>query len=1328
MNYDPSGSAVFHAALRHADPEATPACISEALGVRVSIRGRAAIDGHLHEAMRHHEHHPVLGGWLDGLPDDILRHPDDEYRAQHGLLRVDQRHTHPSARGDALVGYVAVPVVNGRGCLVALVGTSASLATVSWEHLPRPMTLWALLILGMWSWASSARTLHFNRDDRMARDLEVFAPINGAVKERPGAVFYWGHERVDPHVDDWRAVIGATKSAADNKARLENTTSGAVSRLLRDGGWPHTVPVGYRRATTRDASEAEVADTTRPLVPDYGQSEELEAVLRGYANGASKTPLAVEGALLGARNGDGKLMVRALASALSPEQRQQAIDLLPSITVNDREAEVARQELRDAPSSARARLVAIDAAAAYVDRILNTRAVLRTGVHEGLRAAPSPTKGKLEYHEHKPTFVVDDVSVIRDDTDGQFVSEADLPDGHPWFALDDERRNHLRATGFWHYQLAWGSPVDLDEDTWQRIEERLRRQQEDFHARRASISQRPLAGLTWTQERDGRPWRLHLGGTGDTTSYQVLGAPVAELSSRGGMLNAERLAAIHTTELHERLARLLLDLDARSAAEPLSLLTPQAALPADDSASAQAHLTALRNELEHLEAVVLPGHARELAKLDEGSRQYRSAAIARDEDEQRAEELETRLIPAAEARLAPVGSQPDAQAGPPEAEAAAGEATEADFAQIRVAAATLANTGTTAPAALHNVLVYLLDGGAGLSNFRRVGKRQILIDVDARVALTDGSVEWIHAGTLDVTDRRQTPTRKKDFITEAARILLRDRQPVVDVATRFGWTVGELLTLLSQHYLAPAGIDRELRPAILLTAATDRTDLPTPEVVHALVEGEPTGALDHRHGAWIVEQIRSAYLGGPGGKWAHAKGFVRRPLEAFRTAVVSVAASGRTHRKTLAGAVDGIANEQMVKDFFVPGRASHWQPPLLIDERGWLEPHRCRRSLCPGGGNAPMTGFTPVPELLVTGDAVFCEYCHHSLHGNRLPEVYTLPWDVADLDVRLIELRGIPFVAEPPRPVSLGKAMLSSREFAEQVDLPPHVIQAMCRDGTLPHVRSEQGRFRIPVDATADPAVTEAVTAAREHRGLNARNSDDRPNDGQRGAGGAGDSSTELSRDEALAHLKAAPLLLRSLVQTGHVTNHGTSHAPTYRRDELDALLDELADQLEVESASFEDVVTFDAAMKDLGITKTVLRNLVDHDLLHGVWLGNRLFISSRSMEELDPRIRRAFAEGLRLAAAAEQLGLGEDIVRDLARNGQLPCVHPWRNAIWLFLPDELEWWRSTREQQQGSLREGEALCRACRRAFTPPRHPNAGVYCSDACRPYDGGPLSSRG
>jgi predicted DNA-binding transcriptional regulator AlpA len=1151
------------------------------------------------------------------------------------------------------VGYVAVNVVDGIGVVILLIANTASAETITVGN--DTINGWAAIVVGTWAWAPMARRLRFPRDDRMARDDHVFSTILRSVKARPGSHVFWGREKLDPHADGWRLLVGARKSSDENEARKARTTAGAL-RKARDGAWNSgTPPVGYRFGCSANVRGELVADLDLPLEPDASHRAELEAVLTDYSHGLAKSATGVAAARRGARDGNGKLIAPAAVPLVPRKDRK---DFRSALSQLHESGEITAVELQridvelERTASTAMRRVATTCTNNYVDRIVQADS-LRTGVLVQLRCAP--TKGCPEYLGWYPTFVVLDRDDLPEESEGgQYVPEGDLAPEHPYWKCTSRKRKKLRDHGFWLFHNNLGSPVELDAGTWTRIQDRRRRDQDEFYRRVAGDGNaRPLVGAI-SRDENGRSFKIRSGGDAATFVVDVLDA------SQGAVRREDwvHLHTLRATNVLHALGELLLGLDERAGESPIPVVRAPVE-PETAEELEEGEMQSLVRELALLDER-LKGYARELAGMSEGTASYRATIAVRDEDAARWDDLESRLIPEAQARVHAVPKLVD-DTPKEETEAPAG------FAQVAAVGLGLLRCNPYGPAPLARALSWLIEDGEGLSNLRTgTHPRQVLIDVRVRVPLADGTIEWVDAGTLDLTDHSLDTNRIDELVSDAARRLLRDGEPATDLAKRYDWSVPDLLRHVA-GWLSETVRNSYLRAAAV-TAAASEADVPVGKVLHAVAShsGDEIAALEMRYGRWIIGNIQRAYLA-PESSWSHATGWIRRPLGPWRAAMLGVARSGAVRRHSLVALVPGISNDEMLKDALHPGRTSHWQPPLQLHD-GWVSPFICDRKQCPGGGAAPMTGFLPVPELIIANSVVFCEYCGvPSGGGEPVPAAYRQLWDVASTTSSLSRADGIPTMAEPPDAPVLA-CSLRTRDVANRVGLPDHTITRMASDREIPATLSATGKWVYNERDLERPSVIAAFAKARAAL---------RPGDAA--------ADTIQVVDEATSLLGATPKFLRHLVGHGVVSNEWDQGSPTYMRRELDELLRDLREQLGSETASFADITLLSEVARRFDVTVQTIQKMIATDVLCGATIAGKVaVVVTSSIDALGPRVLAALSPASRLTTrdVARMVGIHEATVGYHASSGELPSIQLYPRGRRYFLIDEVEAWIDSRREQ----------------------------------------------
>ena len=1214
---------------------------------RVSSPNMRLLKHHLEEGVRVFSDHPAIGPWLEALPPDILMETDPTVLEAHGLFRAEFRHCHPDSNSKKRVGYVGLAVRGTQAELVFLIAESASKENIGGRDGGR--NAFGELVVAAWFWSANARYLRFSESDRMNRSDAVLVRIVDAVKARPGARLCWGDQEIDPHADSWRVIVqghGSTEDAERGKARR-------LAGLLRhlDGGlWVGAVvPVGYRRPTKLDVRGNLIPDPDLPLIPDTTQVEIITSTLKAYANGVSSAKISVDASLLGARDGRGALLMPKMAPLMNEKTRIWA--QLASRTLHESGAISATEvdwvsEALSVPSAAKLRLAATSTAADFCGRIVAAAPQLRSGIIEVLRSGTMP--GRLDYLGWHPTYVVPDPGLLSQVSNPQFVSEGELGNDHPYVLASADRKAQLQTLGFWRFTMNPGTLISLEGKIWEAIATRKERDIAAVWRVRRTGRRRPVPGLRWTQPT-GEVLVIKSGG--DPGCY-VVDTPAKSMVKPTPF----QYITLRATDLSRELGRLILELCDKVESGPLPLLDGGYGDLVGPTELAQAEIDVLEKQLAAIEQR-LTGYARELAELPRDSRVYGSTVTARDLDAQRGDEIEAVLIPAAREQLdAVLNSVGHVSDRPP-------VTVGADFANLVVTGLGLLRSDPYGPSALAEAVHWILGGGEGLSNLRRgPNERQILIDVRVRIPLTDGSVEWIECGTLDLTDRRLTNTRHAELVADAARRLLANGEPIDRVAERFQWPVGRLLKEISA-WLGRNGCPNTYVRAALLTSAADPR-IPVARVVMAhqvAPDAEVLATTREEYGDWFVDRIIEAYCA-PGATWAHMTGWIRSPLQPWRQAMAGISFAGSVRYEVLIASVDGITNSEQMKDNLRPGRKSYWHPPL--DFVGtWVSPHRCKRPECPGGGDAPMTGLLAVPELTIRGDSIFCTYCWHSpTSPGPLPEVYRLLWDVKVQNASLGAANGIPVVAQPIVTPVLTPMPLNVRELAEAWALSPAVVLHAARSGAIPVLSCVSGNYLFSpllVGNQSAKAATGLLVGALP-----------KPEP-------ASSSDHQVALNAACTMLGVTRSEMRSMVALGVVVNYPGPRGSMYSLKELEALLDELRTQLNLPGATYANVATPLDLSRHWRISQATIRRMIKADILTVVTVRDRPLVDRRCVVSLDSRLARALDPATRLTVAmvATMAGLAPATVCHYVNNGTLPAVQMYPRSSFYFLLEEVEHW-----------------------------------------------------
>lgn len=1218
-----------------AAPGLTPTACEEIAGIRVSTASLKKLANHVAEGDRVWENHAVIGPWLRSLPEGLFTDMDDDARRRHGIHRIQLGDIHDGMDRTKRVGYAGIARAQDRFALVLLVHHGASDADV--ETIFGPRNSWAELMVGAWEWATQCLLARFSNDDRMNRSAPVYVRISEAVKARPGGRYYLGDLEIDPHSQGWEGMIRGQKSSDEVQTGKIRRLAGRLTKL-ENGAWPRgNTPIGTRLGCKEDVRGELKPSKAAGLEADTDRAEEFTQVLSAYAAGTSKSYIAVAQARRGARDGDGALLLPRLAPLLDDAARDEVRGSLDELhekgTITEKEADRCREALSK-PTNPVRREKATNAGAEYVDRILRGRRQLRTGVLPVLTLGA--IAGRTEYLGWRPTFVTTATGVTQSTV--QTVSEKALEAEHPYWELSDERRRKAQTHGFWVKDVTIKALVTLSDAQWAAIEKRVRDAAERMERRAASGRRRPLGGLRWQDERG----QYHFGQGGERELYRITGPDGRHLHSVGA------------TQAARSLGELLWRLVERVDAGPLPLLPSAQDSPETRRSRLQQDIHDLKATLYSTEKQ-MSGLQRDRSSEQEGTRKYRLLSQQLDELDAVADDIEHRQLPALLARLAN-----DDNSGT----SGVLEEVAADFAQVAVIAEALTRCDPLGSAALHDAVSWLLDHGRGLSNLREgEHARQILIDVRVRVPQPDGSIEVVDAGTLDLTDRRSTASRKQEFADDLARRLLRDGEPVASLCARFDWELTQVLEAAASWLTQHTTLNMYLRAAVVTAAAAGGDLLVGPVVYAAAVGDTDTLELLRRQAdAWVVPEIERAYLRADS-SWAKNAGWLRGPLSACRIAMLSIAQDGATRRGPLVASVDGLRNDEHLHDLLRPGRRSFWQPPLLLDD-GWVRAHKCSAPDCPGGGNAAMTGFLPVPELLPSGDAVFCSFCWRTLGTGRvLPAPYRQHWDVSSIATALQRADGIPTVTAPPAAPVRATTPLRSRDVAQELGLPVYQVSRLAKDGHLPASKSVTGKLVFTPGAALSPTMRQRYGQA--------------PND-------SAVSPVPMDLPRAAEHLGTSRTMVRMLSNRGVLKNVGKEEGRArYEAAALDALLASVRAQTGRGDATLADLASLSELASQWRVTVTKVRNLVAAGVLKQVLLGPLTWVDRTSIAALDDRTRRALDPDIRMTTkqVGELAEIHASTVLHHHASGNLPGVQFGTDGTVWFLPDEVQAWIASRRR-----------------------------------------------
>lgn len=1244
---------ILREALEFAVPGASLAVISSQAAIRVSVKDSKKLELHVDEGLRLYAAHPVMGPWLRALPKDILDPKNNLGRARHGLFRIEMRHCHREATSNSVVGYAAVAAVGGDAVLVLFVAHSAAQEDIKTSS--GDVNAWAEVVVASWEWAAAARCIRFQRDDRMGRSNLVFARIDAAVRSRPGATYFLAEREIDPHKDSWEAVISSQKSSDEIQTSKVRQLAGNL-RKMNAGQWPrHNVPVGLRRARMLDATNTEVEDPDGVLEFDPDQAETLLIVLKAYGAGHAKSAIAIERAYAGARDLQGALMLTKLIPLLKANERADLPARLESLcstgTINPGEVQLVQDALalRSTPPL---RYAASLASYQYLVPILKAASHLQTGIYACLQAGTIP--GRKDYLGWTPTFIVANAAYIPNGQEKMYVVEGEIPEDHPFWRCSETRQALIRKCGFWRFEFRCGSPVTLSNDVWFAIADRVKRSREEQAKRRASGHSRPLAGLRWTDEVSEKLFTWAHGG--DKATYSLLGPDIDGTPSH--------LYTFGSSEAAKELGRVFLDLAERVGATKIPVV-PIVASPRNSPVQRrQAMLDQLRSDFDDAK-LSLGGYARELARLDPDSLAYQATVDARDIDEQRASALRDVLIPDAENELH-LAEADDAIPHEPLL-----EEVDANFAMLVATGLGLLQSDPYAPAEIINAVDWLVDSGHGFSNLRfGHHDRQILIDVRVRVPIVDGSIEWMEAGTLDLTNRRMHEDRGAQYTDDLARRFLRDREALDGLTARYGWSPASILKRVASWIDEKKMMNKYLRAAVVTAAASGDPTLPTPQVVYAVIvdDGEALASLRSMFGDGIVDRILDAYFG-TNATWAHMTGWVRKPLDVWRSAMAAVAANGPIRRTSLIASIGGLTNDEQLKDHLRPERTAYWQPPLQLND-GWVTAFLCERASCPRGGGAPMTGFLPVPELVIRGDAVFCVYCWRSPNWDvPIPGAYRRLWDVSAVNSSLSRGDGIPFVQSGVSESILAPNALRSRDLADEFQVPIEWVRRHAAAGTIPSTMSSSGRLTFDGGILKSAAVRSLLVNERSRTD----SLDDEPLA----------RPTFVNSKSAALRLGVEQLTVRHLTGAKAITNFGNHEAPKYELGNLDALLTSVRSQIGDQTATLSGLHAHNYLASKWGCTTSVVHRMLSAGILKGVIVGEMTMIDDSAIATMDTRIAAALQPAFRLSLddVAAKAGVTKATVLHHVRRGTLPAVQLYPRGRWYFFVEEVDKWLESRRE-----------------------------------------------
>lgn len=310
-----------------------------------------------------------------------------------------------------------------------------------------------------------------------------------------------------------------------------------------------------------------------------------------------------------------------------------------------------------------------------------------------------------------------------------------------------------------------------------------------------------------------------------------------------------------------------------------------------------------------------------------------------------------------------------------------------------------------------------------------------------------------------------------------------------------------------------------------------------------------------------------------------------------------------------------------------------------------------------------MTGFLPVPELVIGNCAVFCRLCGCPFGRDEpLPAVYTELWDTDAINSSVQRADGIPYIASEPDAPRLAVSALRTRDVMRRTGLPTYTIQRLAEDGEIPSTRTSGNKLIFNASILEQRSVIEVFDRARA--GLRSTTQSHTNND-------------IIGTDNAARYLATTPTYLRYLVGKRAVRNHGTTARPVYHRSELDGLLHHLRVALGSTTATFADVRGLTEVAEEFDVLVETIHRMIASDLLTAVALGDATAVVVASIDALDSRVRGALDPKTRLTAreVATLVNMAEKNVLYHSLHGDLPNVQLYPRGRRYFLPTEVEQW-----------------------------------------------------
>ena len=1053
--------------------------------MRVSVNSLLELQSQIGAALENYKELPAVSAWLKEHAVLLRDSVTEDQRAAAGIVLITEGDLVPNYRSRARVGWVAVVAGDKgqRATLLLITVNSAIDRGLPSVETSRGLNAWSQLMTWSWDWADAALTMRFVRDDRMARDPEVFAPINGAVKDRVGGIYTWGSEQINPAVDDFRAIIGVATSS-NNAIRDKQKLLGGTVTAMKRGDWPfheRHLPLGLRLPTVADPATGKEMRAAGPPELDRAASAVAQRMFERLAAGWHRVDIAIEEALWGARNVRGHLLLLGIAPLLTKAQQAKARKFasgLPSeaqrLLLLEALAQAAKGNLTNGTRAAARR-----AASEFAGGVFQHAEFYRTGeLHKMVRGS---IKGCLAYNTHRPLFLFEDERQISEAIPPQQVMTLaqfqEQQPAHPYFRLPVQDQKSYREYGFFHHLYQLPTPVELTRVEWDRVQTKLRpdeRMRRTASRKGQSGPTAPLSQLAWVQ--DGYEHRIRL----DHAAYEILRAPVGAHWTT----EARPVARATVWKVHRVLGKRLTDLSTDLHVTPLPILKRQLnAAPAveDPVDVARRERDALLSEQSRLEKEAA-GTQREIALLDpdkpSDTRQLRRNKASVAEIDARLDELESQLIPAAEAEIAAAA----ARVQPPDPaeqtdDGLVEQLTAIDSNPLIVVGAALeqladGEKATTASPELAQAVAWLLNDGKGLHLAFGTG-RELLLGLTLTVPSETGIPRELDAGSIELTDTtgrlrgKPTDPSSTTLRDEAARTTLMDRSHE-SFMHQHGWSYTFLVEVLrdwlQQRHVAFGAVN-----ALVDAAMCGDPRWPQPSIVYAYLTSKgnkkqktaaASGAARSFAAEHLVEPILAAYVH-HGDCWpARATGLVRTPLAPLREGIALITAQpgARADRASVAGSL-GIGSDKIAALFSLPDLPL---PVVQLTHHAVAVPTCGRHEDCKRP-NAPMTRVVAVPEtmLLVAGQlaqhgsVLVCEHCRRPQgpYWDRRPllPVHLEHWDAPRTRVNAQNPKDRTYIAKAPSQgwTALPRRRVSAATAAGILDIGVKTLDRLVQEGIL---------------------------------------------------------------------------------------------------------------------------------------------------------------------------------------------------------------------------------------------------------------------------------------